>query len=61
MRSTREQKEWLQGARNAKAGMSLSQSYKHIHVYDHDLRNAHRQGWVAMQDYQNLKAILEEE
>lgn len=55
-----EEKEWKQGARNARAGTSLSQSYKHIDRYDHDLRAAHRAGWLAMRNYMILKEIDEE-
>jgi hypothetical protein len=54
-----EQKEWKHGAKNARAGMSLSQSYKHIDRHDHDLRAAHGEGWIAMQNYLTLKAIDE--
>jgi hypothetical protein len=59
VRTDHEQKEWLQGARNAKAGISLTKSYKHIDRYNHDLRSANRAGWLAMMDYQNLKEIFE--
>lgn len=52
-----EQKEWELGAKNARYGISLSQSYKHIDRYDHDLRAAHRAGWAAMKSYLTLKAI----
>jgi len=31
------QKEWKLGARNSRAGISLSQSYKHIDRYEHDM------------------------
>lgn len=55
-----EQKEWKQGAKNARAGMSLSQSYKHIDRYNYDLRAAHKAGWIAMQNYLMLKKIDEE-
>jgi hypothetical protein len=49
--------EWELGARNARAGLSLTQSYKHIDRYDHDLRAAHREGWQAMKSYLTLKEI----
>lgn len=56
----KEDQEWENGARNAKAGFSLSQSYKHIDRYDHDLRAAHKAGWTAMKTYLQLKSIDEE-
>jgi hypothetical protein len=52
--------EWENGARKARMGVSLSQSYKHIHKYDHDMRNAHKSGWIAMKEYLTLKEIDEE-
>lgn len=55
-----EQDEWENGARNAKIGLSLSQSYKHLHKYDHDMRNVHKDGWIAMKEYLRLKEIDEE-
>ena len=56
----KEDQEWENGARNAKAGFSLSQSYKHIDRYDHDLRASHKAGWTAMKKYLLLKEIDEE-
>jgi hypothetical protein len=52
--------EWENGARNARMGFSLSQSYKHLHRYDHDMRNVHKDGWIAMKEYLKLKEIDEE-
>ncbi len=51
--------EWKLGAKNAKAGLSLSQSYKHIHRYDHDMRKIHKAGWISMKHYLMLKEIDE--
>jgi hypothetical protein len=58
-RTPEEQNQWEFGAKNAKAGISLSQSYKHVDRYNHDLRNAHRDGWLAMKDYIKLKEIFD--
>ena len=52
--------EWENGARNARMGFSLSQSYKHLNRYDHDMRNVHKDGWIAMKEYLKLKEIDEE-
>jgi hypothetical protein len=54
------QKEWKLGARNFRAGISLPQSCKHIDRYEHDMRNAHKSGWIAMKQYLDLKKIDEE-
>ena len=51
--------EWKLGAKNAKSGLSLSQSYKHIHRYNRDLRKVHKQGWLEMKNYLMLKEIDE--
>jgi hypothetical protein len=51
--------EWKLGARNAKCGLSLSQSYKHLYRYDHDMRKVHRDGWLEMKHYLMLKEIDE--
>jgi len=51
--------EWKLGARNSKAGLSLSQSYKHLYRYDHDLRKVHKDGWIAMKHYLMLKELDE--
>ncbi len=53
-------KEWKTGAINRRAGISLSQSYKHIDRYEHELRNIHRNGWLAMDEYLFLKNTDEE-
>ena len=53
-------KEWSLGARNRRAGLSLSQSYKHIDRYEHELRDIHRNGYLAMDKYLFLKNIDEE-
>ncbi len=52
--------EWRLGARNRRAGLSLSQSYKHISRYDHKLRAVHKYGWLAMDNYMYLKEVDEE-
>lgn len=49
--------EWKLGARNAKAGLSLSKSYKHLRRYDHDMRKIHKAGWIAMKHYLILKEL----
>lgn len=49
--------EWKLGAKNARAGLSITQSYKHIDRRDYDLRAAHKAGWIAMQNYLLLKEI----
>jgi hypothetical protein len=51
--------EWKLGARNAKAGLSLSKSYKHLYRYDHDMRKTHKDGWIAMKHYLMLKELDE--
>ena len=51
--------EWKLGARNAKSGLSLSQSYKHLDRYNHDMRKVHRDGWLEMKHYLMLKEIDE--
>lgn len=53
-------REWRLGARNRRAGLSLSQSYKHIDRYDHELRNIHGDGWHSMDRYLYLKKVDEE-
>ena len=58
-RTPEELREWENGARNCKTGLSLTQSYKHIDRYNHDLRNAHQDGWLAMKDYIELKEIFD--
>jgi hypothetical protein len=52
-----ERKEWTLGANNCKKGLSLSQSYKHLKNYEHDLRNANSAGWMAMRDFLELQDI----
>jgi hypothetical protein len=52
--------EWMLGAKNRRAGFSLSQSYKHINRYDHDVRRLHVDGWQSMDRYLFLKQIDEE-
>jgi hypothetical protein len=52
--------EWMLGAKNRRAGLSLSQSYKHINRYDHDIRHLHVDGWQSMDRYLFLKQIDEE-
>ena len=51
--------EWKLGAKNAKSGLSLSKSYKHLYRYDHDMRKIHKAGWVAMKQYLILKELDE--
>ncbi len=51
--------EWKLGAKNSKAGLSLSKSYKHLYRYDHDMRKIHKAGWIAMKQYLFLKELDE--
>jgi len=51
--------EWKLGARNAKAGLSLSKSYKHLHRCEHDMRKIRKAGWIAMKHYLILKELDE--
>jgi hypothetical protein len=53
-------REWRLGARNRRAGLSLSQSYKHIDRYEHETRIVHSNGWHSMDQYLYLKKIDEE-
>lgn len=53
-------REWRLGVRNRRAGLSLSQSYKHIDRYDHEIRAVHKSGWTAMDEYLYLKKVDEE-
>lgn len=52
-------REWQRGARNRRMGLSLSQSYKHINRYEHELRAAHKSGWLSMDQYLFLKELDE--
>jgi len=58
-RTPEELHEWQLGAKNCRAGLSLTQSYKHLDRYNHDLRGAHQEGYFAMKDFIKLKEIFD--
>ena len=59
-RNGSEQRQFREGALNHRKGLSVTQSGKPVSNYK-DLRDANREGWIAMQDFILLMEIYNED